>query len=501
MTSAADARAKADQIARNVHLVRSSPFIPIEPTELQWAFLCDDRPEVLFAGGTGGGKSVALLAGALMWVHIPGYSATLFRKTFPDLMMPAGLIPLAAQWLTNTDARKHDGGKKWSFPSGATLTFAHLENPQDRFKYAGLETQYLGWDEIAQMEQESYLFLKSRMRRSVTTSPDLAAVPMRIRATANPGHKHARWVKNYWISDDDNKPIPYDPNKLHIASTLDDNPHLDREDYAARLEELSPVERAQMRHGDWAIMPEGNMFREENFVRVPGRMDRGGAYRIRMWDLAGSAKKKSDYCAGVLVARSKATGIYRVEHVIHEKLEPGPLDRKMRETAELDGKDVWVGLEEEKSGSGKLVSAHFRRLLRGYVVRPQRPTGDKVERAGLASSLVDRNEVELTIAPWNEKFVSECVGFPAGANDDMVDAFAYACHVLSRMPVSNSNTTASDSEAPASKPPGGMAGGGASELPRFLVNRMPDSQGGSRRRLPSSGSQRPTGGLPPWATK
>lgn len=482
------ARELADRIERNVHLVRSSPYIPIEPTDLQWAFLCDDRPEILFAGGTGGGKSVALLAGALMYVHIPGYSATLFRKTFPDLMMPSGLIPLAAQWLTNTDARKHDGGKKWSFPSGATLTFAHLENPQDRFKYAGLESQYLGWDEIAQMEEECYTFLQSRMRRSVTNSPELASVPMRTRATANPGHKHAKWVKNYWISDDDNNPIPHDPAKLHIASTLDDNPHLDQEDYAARLEKLGPVERAQMRHGDWNILPEGTMFAEENFIKTPGRLE-GGAYRVRMWDLAGSGKKKSDFCAGVLMARSKETGLYRIEHIIHEKLEPGPLDRKIKQTAELDGKAVWIGMEEEKSGSGKLVSAHFRNLLQGYVVRPQRPTGDKVERAGLLSSLVDHNQVELTIAPWNDKFISECVGFgPNAAHDDMVDAAAYAAHVLSRLPINGKKTKSEEIEVPPVEGEGGVSGGGVPQVPQFLLGRVPSSSGQVRRNPWADGS-------------
>lgn len=437
------ARETADRIARNVHLVRSSPYIPFEPTDLQWAFLCDDRPEILMGGGTGGGKSFGLLAAALMYAHIPGYSAMIFRKTYPDLMMPSGLIPLAASWLTNTDAHKHDGGKKWTFPSGATLTFAHLENPQDRFKYAGSESQFTGWDEIAQMEQESYEFLKTRQRRSTTTNPDLAEVPMRIRATANPGHKHSLWVKEYFISNSEGKRVA-NPDRLYIASTLDDNPHLDRADYAARLEMLGPVEREQARRGNWDILPLGNLFQEESFLKVPGRMTEP-AHRIRMWDLAGSAKKKSDYCAGVLMARSKSSGIYRVEHVIHEKLEPGPLDRKMKQTAELDGKAVHVGIEEEKSGSGKLVSAHFRKLLRGFIVRPMRPTGDKVERAGLASSLVDHGLVEVTIAPWNEKFISECVGFPEGANDDMLDAFAYGCHHLSRLPVQNlagSNTSA-----------------------------------------------------------
>lgn len=455
----------ADRISRNIALVRNSPYVPLEPTDLQWAFLCDDREEILFGGGTGGGKSWALLAAALMYVHVPGYSAVIFRKTFPDLMMPSGMIPLAAQWLTNTDARKHDGGKKWSFPSGATLTFAHLENPQDRFKYAGLEAQFIGWDEVAQMEFVCYEFLQSRMRRSVTNTPELEAVPMRVRSTANPGHKEALWVKEYFVSAEDGTRVN-EPGRLYIHSTLEDNPHLVQEEYAAKLDKLGPLERAQMRHGDWAMLPSGNMFSESNFARVPGKI-RGPAHRVRAWDLAGSAKTSSDFCAGVLMARDKVTGEYRIEHVVHEKLEPGPLEKKMRATAELDGQDVVQLLEEERSGSGKLVTAHMRRtVLKGFKVRSVRPVGDKVSRAGLLSALVDRNEVDLTVAAWNDKFVSELVGFPGGRHDDMVDAAAMAAHFLARLPVKNQPATAREVGPVAANgygsggsPPGRKAGG------------------------------------------
>jgi len=440
-----DARAMADRIARTVHLVRSSPYIPYEPTDLQWAALCSDKEETLFAGGLGGGKSFYMLMSALMYVHVPGYAAMIFRRTYPDLMQAGGLIPLAAEWLSNTDARKHDGGKRWSFPSGATLTFEHMENPQERFRKAGSEIQFLGWDEVAQMEFECYDFLRSRMRRSTTMNPELANVPMRIVSTANPGHKYAQWVKEYFISDAQGNRVSH-PKRLFIPSTLDDNPHLDREEYAARLEALDPVMRAQMRHGDWNIMPIGNMFKEENFMIVPGRLT-GDVERVRSWDLAGSDKKKSDYCAGILTARSRTTGEYRFEHVVHAKFEPGPLETAMRQTAELDGHRVRIVIEEERSGAGKLVIANMRRVLKGYTVVPTRPVGDKVARAGLFSALVDRGEVTLTQGAWNKAFIDECVGFPGGAHDDQVDAASQACHYLARWPLRDANSSPGSSSA------------------------------------------------------
>lgn len=436
----------ANRIERNMYLVRNSPYIPFEPTNMQWAFICDDRPEILMGGGAGGGKSFALLADALKWVHVPGYAAVIFRKTFPDLMQPSGLIPLAQSWLTKTDARQVDGGKKWLFPSGATLMFAHLENASDRFKYAGLEAQFIGWDEVAQMEYECYEFLvHSRQRRSLTISPQLAEVPIRARSTANPGQKHAKWVKDYFISDDDGNPVVH-PDRLYLHSTLLDNPHLDQEDYLKRLAKLDPVQRAQLQRGDWSIMPSGNMFAEEGFRIVDGKMP-GDCHRVRAWDLAGSDKKKSDYCAGVLMVRSRDTGLYRIEHVVHDKYDPANLEKVMRQTAELDGRDVPILVEEERAGSGKLVLSYLRRtVLKGFRVHASRPVGDKVLRAGLLSALVDRGELELTRARWNDKFIAECVGFPDGAHDDMVDAAASAAHFLERLPIRKKSVPDSSQE-------------------------------------------------------
>lgn len=419
-------------------LVRSSPYVPMDPGPEQWAFIADDTPELFYGGQVGGGKTVSLLATALMYAEVPGYSALIIRRSFPDLMQPGGPMHVANEWLGDTDAHKSDGGKTWTFPSGATLRFGHIESPAEWIRYKGGEYQFIGIDELPDIEAEVWENLSTRIRKSLTLHPELAMVPGRMRGTGNPGGKFAKWVKEYFISSEEGIPV-HSPERLFIPSKTTDNPHLDYEDYRTRLDRLDPVKRAQMRDGDWLVQVAGNLFSAESFVMVDGRMTES-AHRVRAWDLAGSGNKKSDYCAGVLMARSKTTGLYRVEHVIHERLEPGPLEARMRQTAELDGKDVKILIEEERSGSGKLAVSNLRRnVLRGFHVYGERPSGDKVQRAGLASALVDRNEVELTRSPWNEKFIQECVGFgPDAAYDDMCDAFSYACHHLSRLPVRKS---------------------------------------------------------------
>lgn len=100
--------------------------------------------EALFGGGTGGGKSWAMLAAALKYVHIPHYSALLLRRNYPDLKQEGGLMALAHEWLHNTSARWNEVDKSWKFPSGATLRFGYLETENDKYRYQGGEYQFIG---------------------------------------------------------------------------------------------------------------------------------------------------------------------------------------------------------------------------------------------------------------------------------------------------------------------------------------------------------------------
>ena len=58
-----------------------SPYIPHQPTPKQREFLSLTDREAFYGGAAGGGKSDALLMGALQYVHVPNYAAILFRRT------------------------------------------------------------------------------------------------------------------------------------------------------------------------------------------------------------------------------------------------------------------------------------------------------------------------------------------------------------------------------------------------------------------------------------
>lgn len=108
----------------------------------QTAFLLLNEQEALFGGSVGGGKSEALLIGALQYVDDYPTSSLLLRRTYRDLDKPGGLMFRARQWLTPTKAHWDGINYRWVFPNGATLNFGYLEHAGDELKFQSSEYQY-----------------------------------------------------------------------------------------------------------------------------------------------------------------------------------------------------------------------------------------------------------------------------------------------------------------------------------------------------------------------
>lgn len=441
----ADAAWVGDPPIRLTRYVRQSPEPP------QHAFLYIDHIlEALYGGAAGGGKSSALLSAALQYVDVPGYSALLLRRTFRDLGQPDALIPRSKEWLSGTDARWNDNDHRWTFPSGATLTFGYLAHEDDKLQYQGAAFQFVGFDELTQFTETQYRYLFSRLRRPSGIADDapLADVPLRMRSASNPGGPGHDWVKQrfgLYRHDETDESAPYvchepgwveEHGRIFIPARIDDNPHLDREEYEESLSELDPVTRAQLRGGDWDACQPGDLFRRSWFdvcAHPPP-----GCEWVRFWDLAAtepsSANPDPDWTVGLKLGRTPE-GTWVIADVRRFRKRPEGVETEIKQAAKLDGISVPVWIEQEPGSSGKNTIAHYQRsVLPGHQVRGERSTGSKEERAGPVSSKAEARLIEIVRADWNLAFLDEVEAFPGGGHDDQVDALSGAFSKLSNEP-------------------------------------------------------------------
>lgn len=251
-------------------VAKAVPLIPQSPTRRQQLFLdLKDKKEVFYGGAAGGGKSSALLMAALEYIHIPGYSALILRKTYADLSKPGALLERARQWL-HGKAHWSDKNKTWTFPSGATLSFGYIDAENDKYQFQGAEFAYVGFDELSQFTESQYTYLFSRLRRLKDSD-----IPIRMRAGSNPGGIGSRWVnerfipegftpedaveERIWVKNAVDEETGEPITRFFVPARLDDNPHLDQAEYELSLQELDPVTRAQLRRGDWQITTRGDI--------------------------------------------------------------------------------------------------------------------------------------------------------------------------------------------------------------------------------------------------
>jgi predicted phage terminase large subunit-like protein len=394
-------------------------YIPHPPHPKQAEFLAVDTLEALYGGAAGGGKSDALLMSALEYVDVPGYSALLLRRTYADLAKPDALIPRSKQWLYPTGAKWNEQQKQWTFPSGATLSFGYLEHEDDKYHYQGSAYQFIGWDELTQFLETQYTYLFSRCRRPTELSefPELAGVPLRIRAASNPGGVGHEWVKTRFAIDADGG---HDPKRPFIPARLEDNPSLDEESYDATLSELDLVTRTQLRHGDWEIGAAGNVF-DRRWWQFYDVLPDTATYGYTIVDTAGyDDKTTGDYAVLATVVRAGKSLYWR--NVERGHWEFPELKERCKDARDAFGYPILI---EETPWAKPLIQT-LSNEISGVI--PFKIAGrSKLTRAQSVSPFLEAGNFYLPRgAAWVPSFIEEHGAFPNGSHDDMVDTTSMA---------------------------------------------------------------------------
>lgn len=276
---------------------RLTAYIPNRPTKKQRAALCLNHVREIFYGGAlGSGKSDWLLMEALQYVDIPDYHVLILRKTLADARKASSIMFRAAQWLTNTDAKRD--GNSWLFPTwrgdySSVLEFGSIANRGDEFSFDGSEYSMIAVDEFAKVNyQRANYVMSTRLRKpGCNIHKDVRVedceycrpymhtnmFPLRLRTASNPGGESHMQVKNrYKIERSEGKfgPMGYplyqgtNPARPHIPAFIHDNPYLDADDYIRQLEAdlgddgEDPVTLQRMLAGDWGITPHSRFRRD-----------------------------------------------------------------------------------------------------------------------------------------------------------------------------------------------------------------------------------------------
>jgi len=176
---------------------------------------------------------------------------------------------------------------------------------------------------------------------------------------------------------------------------------------------------------------EGNRFKREWFRIVDAAPAQ--AERVRYWDKA-ATQDGGKYSAGVLMA--KAGGEIFIEDMARGQWSTGNRRKVMLQTAQFDqaryGRGVRIGIEQEPGSSGKDSVDDEIKMLAGFIVEADRPTGDKDVRLEPFAAQAEAGNVKLVRGAWNQAYIEELCAIPNGAFRDQSDASSGAYNRLNQ---------------------------------------------------------------------
>lgn len=431
----------------------------------QTAFLASAADIAIYGGSAGGGKTWALLMEPLRHVANPQFGAVFFRRTLVQVRNEGGLWDESEKLYPNLQAKPRSAPDlSWTFPSGASVSFAHLEHEKSASNWQGSQIPLICFDELTHFTAKQFWYLLSRNR-------SMSGVRPYVRATCNPDADS--WVAQFiawWIDQTTGLAIPEragvlrwfirlgdaiiwadSPEELahytdptsgnpippksvtFIPAKLTDNAALMAADpgYMANLMALPTVERERLLGGNWKIRPAAGLYFRREWCAVVDAVPYNIRW-VRGWDLAGTPKTESndpDWTCGTKIGKTP-DGMYFVADHRRDRTSPAGVERMIKNTADSDGKSVEVSLPQDPGQAGKSQIATLTKLLAGFNVRASPESGDKITRFSGFSAQAEAGNVYVLRAPWNEIWFSELEGFPEGAHDDDADSTSRAFNAL-----------------------------------------------------------------------
>ena len=433
----------------------------------QEKFLACSADICIYGGAAGGGKSYALLLEPLRHIGNKQFAAVTFRRTNPQILSPGGLWSESFNIYSLLGATPKLSPKPmWVFPSGATITFSHLEMESTKYDWQGSQIPLIMFDELTHFSESVFFYMLSRNRSTCGVRPF-------VRATCNPDADS--WVAKFiswWIDQDTGYPIPErsglirymirrdevvywadtreelwerfnlttpeeknEPKSVtFIMSSVYDNQELLRIDpgYLSNLKALSVIQRERLLKGNWKIRAAaGLFFKRTQLGEILTIMPQDVIQWVRCWDLAATEKTENGdpaYTAGVLMGKRK-NGRYVIADVINKQMNASDVRKTIKLTAQADRaayKRVRIRLPKDPGQAGKEQAESYIKFLSGFDVTAVAESGSKEARAEPMAAQWQAGNFDIMYGEWNEAYLTQLENFPDGRFKDMVDASANA---------------------------------------------------------------------------
>lgn len=358
---------------------------------------------------------------------------------------------------------------KWIFPSGAEISFAHLEYDKDVYSFQGSEITLIEFDEATHFTEAQFWYMISRNRSTCGVRPY-------VRMSCNPDPDCTWLIKmiEWYIDWNTGYAIPERSGKIRwfirrdgvltwaetkeelyelfdlrtpeeqqepksfsfVVSSLFDNQVLMKTDpgYLANLKSLPLVQQEQLLYGNWKIHEASGLFFKRSQVEIIDTLPKDVKQWVRAWDLAATAKDDADATASVLLGKRK-DGTYVVANVTNNRMNASDVRNYVLNTAKIDKaeyKKVKIRLSQDPGQAGKEQSESYVKMLAGFSVVTKRESGDKLTRAEPVAAQWQHGNVQVLAASWNDMFFNqlEQFGDDTCLHDDMVDALSNAFNEL-----------------------------------------------------------------------
>lgn len=439
----------------------------------QETYLNDNENDIVVWGGaaSAGKTQLSLLRLMLAGMWDEHYVAGVARSSQKQMKMAGSLWSTGIKLFQPYGISSNKIESSWAFPSGAEVKCHHLYNNQD--DWHGSQMTECLVDEAQQCLEDDVWFLTSRLRSRSKRKHQL-------RLTCNPLNTSflCRWLLKAGYVGEDGLPVKemdgvttfmlqingafewykdrkeieelYGKDTAAIAqkfvfysANVYDNPYIRKHQpgYVHKLENLKSVERRRYLLGDWlAKLDNEGYIRRDWFIPVQWSDIPLDIPKIRCYDLASTkpspANKDPDWTRGVKCSYDKTTGNFYILSMCSMRDRPAMVQNLIEQTAQADGKDVFIGIPIDAGSSGRTVADEKRARLVGkgfkVILNPTRKS--KLQRAEPFLIALQAGKVFVAPGVFEDQHYEELENFDGakcnGYHEDILDAISDCWKVL-----------------------------------------------------------------------